>query len=105
MRRLLLLPALLLSGEAMTEGPVEWREIVEQPRPEPGLRVNYGEAESQFGELYLPEGEGLVVFEIADGDWPRNADDIVIDSFSDSASAIMILRAYSAVVESIRFSV
>jgi len=71
MRRLLLLPALLLSGEAMTEGPVEWREIVEQPRPEPGLRVNYGEAESQFGELYLPEGEGRfpVVVLIHGGCW------------------------------------
>ncbi|WP_376692929.1 alpha/beta hydrolase [Wenzhouxiangella sp. EGI_FJ10409] len=53
-----LLAGLILSGIAMARGPVEWREIVEQAKPEPGLSVSYGESPSQFGELYLPEGEG-----------------------------------------------
>lgn len=53
-----LLAAQLLSGVAMANGPVEWREIIEQPQPEPGLRVDYDDDASQFGELYLPEGEG-----------------------------------------------
>lgn len=53
-----LLAGLLMSTAAMAEEPVGWREIVEQPRPEPGIRISYGEGPSQFGELYLPEGEG-----------------------------------------------
>lgn len=53
-----LLAGLILSGIAMARGSVEWREIVEQAPPEPGLRVSYGESPSQFGELYLPSGEG-----------------------------------------------
>lgn len=53
-----LLAGLIVSGIAMARGPVEWREIAGQTQPEPGLRVSYGESPSQFGELYLPEGEG-----------------------------------------------
>ncbi|NEZ02576.1 alpha/beta hydrolase [Wenzhouxiangella sp. XN201] len=53
-----LLAGLILSTIAVARSPVEWREIVEQAQPEPGLRVSYGESPSQFGELYLPEGEG-----------------------------------------------
>jgi acetyl esterase/lipase len=66
-----LLAGLILSTIAMARGPVEWREIVEQVQPEPGLRVSYGESPSQFGELYLPDGEGpfAVVVLIHGGCW------------------------------------
>lgn len=68
---LLLLSGPLLSGTVLAEGSVEWRDVAEQPSPEPGLRVPYGEAASQFGDLYLPEGEGPfpVVVLIHGGCW------------------------------------
>ncbi len=66
-----LLAGLLVSTTAMAGNPIEWREIVEQPQPEPGLRERYGDAESQFGDLYLPEGDGPfpVVVLIHGGCW------------------------------------
>jgi len=52
-----------------------------------------------LGFSYLPEGEGLVVFEIADGDWPRNADDIVIDSFSATDNDLSVGDVIDVVTE------
>jgi putative ABC transport system permease protein len=41
-----------------------------------------GNGPPTLGFSYLPAGEGLVPVTIADGDWPRTADAVVIDSFS-----------------------
>ncbi|RFF27446.1 MULTISPECIES: alpha/beta hydrolase [unclassified Wenzhouxiangella] len=66
-----LLAGVFVSTTAMAGNPVEWREIVEQPQPEPQLRERYGDAESQFGDLYLPDGDGPfpVVVLIHGGCW------------------------------------
>jgi putative ABC transport system permease protein len=39
---------------------------------------------------YLPEGEGLVPFVVDQGDWPRAADEIVIDSFAATENALSV---------------
>ncbi|QKK01243.1 MAG: alpha/beta hydrolase [Pseudomonadota bacterium] len=54
----MLLAALWVSTSVAANEPVGWAEIVAQPSPEPGQRIAYGEAPSQFGELRLPAGEG-----------------------------------------------
>jgi len=58
-RRVGALPVMLLvSMAAAANEPVEWADIVALARPEPGQRVTYGGAPSQFGELRLPAGDG-----------------------------------------------
>lgn len=39
---------------------------------------------------YLPEGQGLTPFDVTDGDWPSQADQIVIDSFSAEANELTV---------------
>jgi putative ABC transport system permease protein len=39
---------------------------------------------------YLPEGEGLVPFTLADGSWPAEPDEIVIDSFAAGENDLVV---------------
>lgn len=47
----------LLSAAVASAEPVSWQAVIDQPRPVPGERAAYGEASSQFGDLYLPAGD------------------------------------------------
>jgi acetyl esterase/lipase len=38
--------------------PISYRELLARPRPNATQRVHYGDAPSQFGDLWLPNGKG-----------------------------------------------
>jgi acetyl esterase/lipase len=53
----------MLAGFACTlapviAAPISYRELLARPRPAATQRVHYGNAPSQFGDLWLPNGKG-----------------------------------------------
>lgn len=72
----LLLSMSLLSACATLPPPLSWAELNARALPLPGLRVAYGEAAPQFGELRLPAGRGPfpVVVLIHGGCWLQQFD-------------------------------
>lgn len=40
------------------ERPISWDQLLDRPREEADAKIAYGEGEQQFGELWLPEGDG-----------------------------------------------
>lgn len=38
--------------------PISWRDLLDRPREAADERIEYGEGEEQYGELWLPDGSG-----------------------------------------------
>ncbi len=68
--------------------PMSWPEVQARPLPQPGVRVTYGNAPQQFGELRVPPGPGPhpVLILIHGGCWHRSYD---LQYFSHLADALM----------------
>lgn len=64
MLRSLAIAALALSQLAFQsdpyadQRPIAWNELLDRPRETADLRIPFGEGEQEFGELWLPEGDG-----------------------------------------------
>ena len=73
---------------AAPAGPVSWLEVQNRPLPAPGVRVTYGGASQQFGELRVPPGAGPhpVLVLIHGGCWHRSYG---LGYFSHIADALM----------------
>lgn len=67
--------------------PMSWSEVQARPLPAPGVRVTYGGAAQQFGELRVPRGPGPhpVLVLIHGGCWHRSYD---LGYFSHLADAL-----------------
>lgn len=80
--------AIGVAAPAAPAGPVSWLEIQNRPMPAPGVRVTYGGASPQFGELRVPPGRGPhpVLVLIHGGCWHRSYD---LGYFSHIADALM----------------
>lgn len=67
-----------------------------------------GNGPPTLGFSYLPEGEGLTPFDVTEGDWPRAADEIVVDSFSAEANDLAVGQAIQVItpvgIEAFRIS-
>ena len=52
-------------------GPISYTDLLARPRPAATLRAHYGEAQSQFGDLWLPSGNAAhpVLLMIHGGCW------------------------------------
>ena len=61
---LCLTAALLLSAPACAQDPyadarpISWRDLLDRERAPADARIAYGQGEEQYGELWLPEGDG-----------------------------------------------
>lgn len=68
--------------------PLSWADVQARPLPAPGVRVAYGGAAQQFGELRVPPGPGPhpVLVLIHGGCWHRAYD---LTHFSPLADALM----------------
>ena len=61
---LCLTAALLLSAPACAHDPyadarpISWRDLLDRERAPADARIAYGQGEEQYGELWLPEGDG-----------------------------------------------
>lgn len=49
-----------------------------------------GSGPPTLGFSYLPEGEDLVPFNLDEGDWPRSADEIVIDAYTAEDNGLTV---------------
>lgn len=58
MHKPLLAFALSLAMHNAQAAPISWNEVAAMPQPAAGIRLSYGDARQQFGELRLPAGEG-----------------------------------------------
>lgn len=75
--RPLLIAALALSQLAFQgdphsdQRPIAWNDLLDRPREAADLRISYGTGEQEFGELWLPDGDGPfpVVAMIHGGCW------------------------------------
>ena len=80
-RPILLAATFLLACQAETPAPytdphaearpIAWNELLDRPRETATARIAFGEGEQEFGELWLPEGNGpfLVVAMVHGGCW------------------------------------
>jgi acetyl esterase/lipase len=52
-------------------GPISFTDLLARPRPAATQRIHYGDAPSQFADLWLPSGDGVhpVVVMIHGGCW------------------------------------
>ena len=61
---LCLTAALLLTAPALAQDPfadarpISWRDLLDRERQPADARIAYGQGEEQYGELWLPEGDG-----------------------------------------------
>jgi len=72
---------------AQSAAPMSWSDVQARPQPAPGVRVTYGGAQQQFGELRVPPGPGPhpVLVLIHGGCWHRSFD---LQYFSQLAEAL-----------------
>jgi len=51
--------------------PISWRNLLDRPREAADARIAYGEGEEQYGELWLPDGDGMhpLVIMVHGGCW------------------------------------
>jgi acetyl esterase/lipase len=65
------LAALAQAGASFAGGLMDWPDLMDRPSPSPTHRIAYGPGPLQFGELWLPAGQGPfpVVLMIHGGCW------------------------------------
>lgn len=83
----LFLIGLACASEFATAAPASWSDLQTRPPPATaGLRIAYGRAPSQFGELRLPDGAGPhpVVVLLHGGCWSRGFDLRYLSQLADA---------------------